>query len=107
MPEVPPYARFIAIGMAVSAVSIFAVVGLLYTYIYQQSTPSTSPVFVDSGILPPEPRLQITPAADLEQHRAREETAIRTYGWIDRESGVVRIPVERAMELLIERRKQP
>jgi hypothetical protein len=94
----------IAIGMAVAAVVIFAVIGLLYGYIYRQSIRSAAPVFVDSGVLPPEPRLQLAPVADLEQFRSREDRALRTYGWIDRESGVVRIPVDRAMELLIERR---
>ena len=50
--------------------------------------------------LSPEPRLQETPALDLELFRAREEKELSTYGWIDRPNGVVRIPIERAMELV-------
>ena len=49
------------------------------------------------------PRLQISPAADLAEFREREERELRTYGWIDRTAGVVRLPVDRAMELILQR----
>jgi hypothetical protein len=48
----------------------------------------------------PEPRLQDTPALDLQRLREREETRLSTYGWIDRPGGVVHIPIERAMEIV-------
>jgi hypothetical protein len=50
--------------------------------------------------IPPEPRLQDAPAVDLELFRERERKKLSTYEWIDRANGVVRIPVERAMELV-------
>jgi len=49
---------------------------------------------------PPEPRLQTTPAEDLAQLRAREDTILDGYGWEDRAAGVVHIPIGRAMELV-------
>jgi hypothetical protein len=49
------------------------------------------------------PHLQLAPPEDLKNFRAREETELNTYGWIDRRSGVVRIPVARAMDLVLER----
>ena len=49
---------------------------------------------------PPEPRLQTTPAEDLAQLRAREDTILDGYGWEDRATGVVHIPIARAMELV-------
>lgn len=49
------------------------------------------------------PRLQLNPPVDLNQFRAGEEMALNTYGWIDRTAGVVRIPIVRAMDLLLER----
>lgn len=42
-------------------------------------------------------------AAEL---REQEAEALSTYGWIDQEKGVVRIPVDRATELLIEELNQ-
>lgn len=35
--------------------------------------------------------------------RAAETELLNTYGWIDQEAGVVRIPIDRAMELIAER----
>ena len=38
---------------------------------------------------------------DLSRFREREEAELNTYGWINRTSGVVRIPIARAMDLLL------
>jgi hypothetical protein len=43
------------------------------------------------------PRLQIDPSADLAGHRALEQRELTSYGWIDRQNGVVRIPIDKAM----------
>jgi len=51
----------------------------------------------------PEPRLQANPAQELSELRAQEETILQGYGWIDREHGVARIPIEKAMQLIVER----
>ena len=53
--------------------------------------------------LPPEPRLQTNPRGDLGALRAAEERALTTYGWVDRNAGVVRIPIEQAMKLTAKR----
>lgn len=53
--------------------------------------------------LPPEPRLQPNPVRDLRQMRADEDRLMSQYAWIDPDKGVVRIPVERAMELIAQR----
>ena len=52
---------------------------------------------------PPEPRLQSTPVVDLKQIRDAEDQILGSYAWIDQQKGVVRIPVDRAMELLAQR----
>ena len=51
----------------------------------------------------PEPRLQVAPEQDLKVFRAREESELNSYGWVNKQTGVVRIPIERAMDLLLER----
>ena len=40
---------------------------------------------------------------DLEAFQAREEIELHSYGWVNRSSGIVRIPIERAMELLLQK----
>lgn len=49
------------------------------------------------------PHLQLVPAEDLHKFREQEDAELNTYGWIDRTAGVVRIPIARAMDLLLER----
>lgn len=51
----------------------------------------------------PEPRLQVQPRADLQCFHAREEAELNSYGWINQTAGVVRIPISRAMDLLVQR----
>lgn len=51
----------------------------------------------------PEPQLQVNPMDDLAKMRTRDARDLDGYGWIDRKAGVVRVPIERAMELLLQR----
>ena len=51
---------------------------------------------------PPEPRLEANPLEPRRRMRAREDAVLTTYGWVDRQTGVARIPIGRAMELLVE-----
>lgn len=53
--------------------------------------------------LPPEPRLQPDPVSDLYRMREAEDNVLQTYGWIDKNAGVVRIPVARALDLIAQR----
>jgi hypothetical protein len=53
--------------------------------------------------IPPEPRLQTAVRSDLDALRAHEDSVLTRYGWVSREAGVVRIPIDRAIELLAER----
>jgi hypothetical protein len=52
---------------------------------------------------PPEPRLQVVPAQDLQQMRAAEEAVLSSYGWVDEAAGFIRMPIDRAIELLLAR----
>lgn len=51
----------------------------------------------------PSPRLQDDNTRDLKMVRANEDKVLHGYTWIDQNSGAVRIPVARAMEVLAER----
>jgi hypothetical protein len=53
--------------------------------------------------LPPEPRLQTNPRQDLQDLRAAEDRILNGYRWVDRNAGVVGIPVTEAMKLTLQR----
>jgi hypothetical protein len=68
-----------------------------------QNAPALSPLANTLPDQPPEPRLQTRPAADIEKMRITERQILESYAWIDEKGGIVRIPVERAMDLIAQR----
>jgi len=54
-------------------------------------------------MLPPEPRLQVSAPKDLEQYKAAQGEILNSYGWVDQKAGVVRIPIDRAMDILVQK----
>ena len=56
---------------------------------------------------PPEPRLEPFPLAPGQRLRAEEDAILTTYAWVDRKGGVARIPIDRALEILVQRGLPP
>lgn len=50
---------------------------------------------------PPGPRLQATPEEDLRAMRAEERTLLEGYSLVEKGEGYARIPIERAMQLVL------
>jgi hypothetical protein len=59
---------------------------------------TTSDVSRALTVEPPQPRLQTDPSADLARFRADEDKKLNSYYWIDKEKGMVHIPIEQAMK---------
>ena len=51
--------------------------------------------------LPPSPRLQVHPRQELVDYCEIQQKAVHSYGWVNQESGIVHIPVDRAMDLIL------
>lgn len=51
----------------------------------------------------PTPQLQAQPFKDVYVLREEEAARLGSYGWVDKEGGVTRIPIERAKELMLQR----
>jgi hypothetical protein len=81
-----------------------------------------SPFAAERPKLPPEPRLQLAPNTEeqieqnqppnlktqhpleeMKQLRERWDEQLHSYGWVDEQAGVVRIPIEDAKRLLLQR----
>lgn len=50
--------------------------------------------------LPPEPRLQSEPKVELKDLRADEDAILSSYGWLDPNKGIVRIPIDLAIDMV-------
>ncbi|EFO79468.1 hypothetical protein OSCT_2594 [Oscillochloris trichoides DG-6] len=53
--------------------------------------------------LPPAPRLEQNPLVDGTQIMTTAQQRLSSYGWVDEAAGTAHIPIDRAMELLLER----
>lgn len=53
--------------------------------------------------LPPEPRLQAEPKVELKDLRADEDAILNGYGWIDPNKGIVRIPIDQAIDIVAQK----
>lgn len=51
----------------------------------------------------PEPRLEVNERTEIGGFRLQEEDRLNSYGWVDEKSGTVRIPIDRAMQLIAQR----
>ena len=46
-------------------------------------------------------------AALLAEHRAKEQAAAKSYGWVEQKTGHVPLPIERAIELTVREHAKP
>ena len=95
------------VGLAIVAVIILvAMWGLLRSFetgAKKQDRPVPPMVAASLRRTPREPRLEPDPLAPRIAAQAREDAILKSYGWADRGAGIARIPIDRAMELLVER----
>ena len=94
------------LGLAILIAIVFALVSACFQFLVrhpvkiEHSSPLTE---TDHQQFPPTPRIEDHPANELHELRTQEERTLSTYGWVDRSAGVVRIPLDRAMELQLQR----
>jgi len=91
--------------------AIIGLAGLLIPWLLFERTAepdgAASPPLYEAQKPPPPPRLQSDPMLDLKQLREAEEKQLHSYGWIDRDLGLVHVPIERAIELVARRGLPP
>jgi hypothetical protein len=92
----------IALFLIVAAVAVATHFGLLLAD--RRPAPGTAELTpLAEQRLPPGPRLQTAPPADMRAFRAHEDALLNSAGWVDEASGVARIPIADAKRLLLER----
>jgi hypothetical protein len=102
--------RHIAIFSAGGTVVLLLAAGLAYWIVQsatkRQASLQTPLPPAQAREAEPEPRLQVQGFNELREMRHAEDMMLNSYGWIDREQGLVRIPVERAMKIFAESKKE-
>jgi hypothetical protein len=93
------------IGLAILCVLVLVLMLVMRNAFEKQHTramPTPSPL-ASQRSLPPGPHLQVQPEKDIEHLRAVEDSVLASYGWVMREANIVRIPIDRAIELTAQR----
>jgi hypothetical protein len=93
-------------GLLAVGILVQLLMGLLFSVYTKQAAqvPRAFPLSAEyQQQPPPQPRLQVHPQEDLRQLRAQEDALLQGYGWVDKGSGVARIPIEEAMKIVVQR----
>ena len=96
--------RAIARVAGVIGLCLVAMVALLLLFYRQlgqdyQARTSEMPDRVTTAELPPKPRPEALPLADLLAVRAAEDQHLTRYAWVNHEQGLAQVPIDRAMVL--------
>jgi hypothetical protein len=112
---------YFLLGLIVCGIIIHFVVTGLFRYLEHRSEAEQTPMSplvtnapVDTRHLPvdyrdylkqnfPSPQLEVDERTQLDSIRLHEEQVLSTYDYIDQKAGTVRIPIERAMDLIAQR----
>ena len=124
---------YFLLGLAVAMLLVYFIVDGIYRYLDKRSEAGQTPVSplvtnapADTRHIPPQydgnyekylkegfpaPQLEVNERTELNDERLREENTLSTYDYIDKNAGTVRIPIDRAMDLIAQRglpvRSQP
>jgi hypothetical protein len=97
-----------AIWLLVSAIVIHGGMWLMFELLVKQREATVEATYPLAGTptetrMPAAPRLQAKPANEIYEFRLKEDAILEGYGWVDRNAGTVRIPIDEAMRLTVER----
>jgi hypothetical protein len=93
----------VALAVTIAIVGLIVYGTFEYLAKHPAATASLNPMSAGHPQIPPEPRIEEHPAIAIQQLHAQEDQVLSTYGWTDKTAGVVRIPIDRAMELQLTR----
>jgi hypothetical protein len=105
--SIPGVVMFLVGLSATIVIVILLLIGLLNYFDARKAeeAPPVSPLA--TGVrLPPEPRLQGAPGSvgspteNIRRFREKEDQLLDSYGWIDEQNGVIRIPIEQAKRMI-------
>jgi hypothetical protein len=112
---------YFLVGLAASIMLVYFLADGLYSFLSKRVESEQAPVSplvtnapADTRHLPidyrdylkqnfPSPQLEIDERTQLDGIRTEEANILSTYGWVDQKAGIVRIPIDRAMDLIAQR----
>lgn len=100
IPAAVPYE--VVVFMTVFIPLGLAIVWIVMVTVWREST-APEPPFDEEPYESQGPHLQADPISEYQAYRNEMERRLGSVGWVNREAGIVHLPIERAQQLLIER----
>jgi hypothetical protein len=94
---------FLAVLFLVINLVLFGSWLLFRHFSVAERPPAPASPFATERQVPPAPDLQVNGREDFQKIYAEQQQELETYSWEDRKAGIVRIPIQRAMDLLLEK----
>jgi hypothetical protein len=109
---------YFLLGLALAGIFTYLVVDGLYSYLDKRSEAQQAPVNplvtnapADTRHIPdkyeekafPDPLLEKDEFTKINEFRAKEDQTLSMYDYVDKNAGTVRIPIDRAMDLIAQR----
>ena len=105
------------IGLAMAGIVVYFALWGFYRFLEAREekrqapqNPMVQPSKAETRVVPsdeykkfPEPRLERNERLEINQFLLQQEEVLDSYGWVDQKGGVVHIPIQRAMELIVQR----
>jgi hypothetical protein len=85
-------------GSLLGAMTVLALLATAGFLAHLGDNPAGWPGEPSAGVQ--DPRLETVPGRELAAYLERQSEELNSYGWVDRSGGVVRIPVERAIDVI-------
>jgi hypothetical protein len=94
-----------ALGLVALGMGIYVVLALVMQGFSRRESRAQAlrPPFFAVDVVPPAPRLQGNPGVEPIRFKEQELEQLNHYGWINKEAGIARIPIDRAMDILAQK----
>lgn len=88
---------------------LFVVIAIIVLHVVLRhgTMPHHAQVTARPEVIPPAPRLQPHPDADIAAERAQKKHMLTSYAWIGPSHHFARIPIQRAMQLYVQQHGVP
>jgi hypothetical protein len=96
------------IGLLLSCIVVVFAMWAMFDFLFarEEAKNATNPaaaMMKEQNQSPPEPRLQAQPRIELRDLHADEDAILNSYGWIDPNKGIVRIPIDQAIDIVAQK----
>ena len=112
----PGGVMYFMVGLLVVVIAIYVIVDGMYHFLdrYEREhqvnlspmdapNPDTRIITTEDPLSFPQPRLETNERTQLTEYIQKQDQKLLTYDWIDKDTGTVRIPIDRAMDLIAQR----